>query len=133
MLTLLKDEHRTIERRLGSVANTMKSPEITPAKLRESIRQLGSELKSHFAEEERNLYAPLRSRLGKNNPIDEMIAEHVSIFRAYRLLSSTYEKYELRRDRASDLRYCVDSLKRGISQHVRKEEMVLFWLAELKL
>jgi hemerythrin-like domain-containing protein len=130
----LREEHKVIVRQLGLVRASIKdsSPSSTK-RLRGLIDDLGSRLEIHFIDEEKLLYKPLKQRLRKDSPTDEMLEEHKSIHRTFERLRSGSTQYEADRSRIGDLQLCLDSLQKELRGHLEKEEKVLFWLADLKL
>ncbi len=132
--TPLREEHKGIVRQLGLVRASIKdsSPSSTE-RLRGLIDGLGSRLETHFIDEERILYKPLKQRLGKDSPTDEMMHDHKSIHRTFERLRSGSTEYDADSSRIGDLQLCFDSLQKELGGHLEKEEKVLFWLADLKL
>ena len=133
-LATLREQHRGIIHRLDLAKKTInegRSP--APGKLRKLVYGLGSKLQTHFSEEEKHLYTPLKLRLGKDSPMDSMLREHQSIRQAFKRLRLASAEYEPGRSSNRELQLSFDSLQEGMISHLKKEEKVLYWLAELKL
>ncbi|MGH9919875.1 MAG: hemerythrin domain-containing protein [Nitrososphaerales archaeon] len=133
-ITPLKNEHSGLRRQLDLVRKAItESPRPSPGELRESIGRLESLVERHFAYEENSLYKPLKRRLGKDNPIDQMDREHRLLRQTLgRLLSASVE-YSVNPSLIGDLQSCFKSFQNETGEHSEKEEAVLFWLADLKL
>lgn len=130
-VTLLRDEHRAIVRRVAAVGRQVgASPPAPPGDLRESISGLGLLLKTHFAHEEAAVFRPLDARLRGRSPIGELVDDHRSIREALDRLAGVCLAAGVtpaeKRDRFSSFRSLLD-------QHLEKEEKVVFWLAEIRL
>ena len=130
-LTPLIREHSTIVQELESIRNTLQSQ--TPApKLLKLVDDLGEGMKKHFVHEERSLYRQLKIRLREDSPTDEMTLDHESIrrdFVAFRqAVGKNGEKHSIVR-----IQRLFDIFQRKLKEHIKKEERVLFWLADVKL
>lgn len=133
IVSRLKREHRVIKRQLGLVRRSIESPGRSSAELRESVALLRSLVDSHFVAEEKTVYAPLKLKLGRDNPVDAMALEHRAIRRNLGLLLSASTENGAGRSRFGKLQSCFDSLQKEMEDHLGKEEAVLFWLADLRL
>jgi hemerythrin-like domain-containing protein len=136
-LTPLKDEHKAIMRQLEVVRGNIEeaSPSSVRA-LRASLHELGARLETHFDRERETLYEPLRSALGKDSPIGSMLEGHKAMKRTYRELLSdlgNFETHPFSPQIRVDLRARVESFQRMFRDYVRKEEKIVFWIAELNL
>ncbi len=130
----LRGSHRKMVRQLELARSMMREvPSPSSGKQRSLIDGFGLQLKRHFVEEERKLYKPLRSRLGKGNPMEEMMHEHESIRRAFERLVVSSVEYESGRCNMRKFQLGFDSLRDQLIKHMKKEENVVYWLADLKL
>lgn len=133
-ITPLKDAHKGMLRQLDMLRGALGgSTPPEPGELEESIDRLESLVRTHFYDEEKNLYRPLKTKLGRDGPIDAMAHEHGLIRQTLRRLRSVSVEYERDLDGIAGVRSCFDSLQSQVSEHLQREETVLFWLADLKL
>ena len=134
-ITPLKNAHKGILRQLDllRVGIVESPPPPEPRGLEESIDRLESLVGTHFRDEEKNLYKPLKAKLGRDGPIDAMAHEHWLIRQTLRRLRSASVEYETDLDRIVGVRSCFDLLQSRVREHLEREETVLFWLADLKL
>jgi hemerythrin-like domain-containing protein len=135
-LAQLREEHRAIIRQLNLVRSSIKQgSRFSTEGLRELVDGLGKQMETHFKHEQETLYDPLRSALGKDNPAGSMLEGHKAMKRAYNHLLSLLDDYVVRgSSHAKDsLLSGIDSLLETILEYVRKEEKVIFWIAELNL
>jgi hemerythrin-like domain-containing protein len=118
---------------LALISNALaQSQSLSPEKLLELIDHLGSRIAKHFAYEEKILYKPLKMKLEKDSPTDEIILDHELIRRDFEILRRACVQYGTSSSSVV-LQRCLDPFQRELSEHLRKEERVLFWLAEFKL
>ena len=130
-MTLLKDEHRLIARRIGAVERQIGSAgQGSGRNLRGSLSGLGTLLKTHFAHEEMTLYKPLDARLRGSSPTGELIEDHQSIRRAFDRLEGVCLDGEAP---SADRVRRLSSLRSLLNRHLEKEEKVVFWLADCHL
>lgn len=133
-ITPLMNGHKGIRRQIDMVRNAARAQSAaSTGQLQESIDRLASLVEKHFDDEESSLYRPLKLRLGKNNPVDDMAGEHKAIRQTLRRLRSVSTALGTDPIRMEDVKTCIDSLRMQVGEHMAKEETVLFWLAELKL
>jgi len=136
----LRTEHQDIIRTLNIVGdeaiNAVHPKSNGTKRISKLILQLGVLLKTHFAHEQTALYGPLRSTLGGDSPTDSMLEEHRSIQRAYERVLAALAECESQASSSQareGLRFHIDSLQGITTEHIRKEEKIIFWIAELNL
>ena len=133
-LTPLLEEHRSITQDLELIRK-----EITMSRLKSSERLpklidgLGLRIAKHFMHEEQTLYRQLKARLKEDSPTEEMIMDHESMRVEFEVLRHSCVVYESGHGSIVALRRSIDSLQGKLSEHMKKEERVLFWLADVKL
>lgn len=138
-IVYLRQEHQLIANQLNLLMgqiSTLAGSTVQAAslvELRKTLSTFGLALKSHFDYEERGLYRPLEASLGKDSPTGGMVDEHRAIYRAFQELVGTLSKYEIEPTLARHLKTEAGKLQRMMSEHIVKEEKVLFWIAEVKL
>lgn len=130
----LRREHENILRELVLLRDALDKREAARTVFA-LASSLGRDLETNFSHELSILYEPMKKKPGlKGGPISTMIAEHSAISRAFKTLLSAIETL---RNRSShqyeDLRLQIDGLQRLVGKHVRREEKILFWMAELEL
>jgi len=97
------------------------------------VSGLGDLLEAHFAHENRSLYTPLKLAV-QGNPAGPMLAEHAEIARTLKtLLSDLSKRTEPSSVSCGKLGPRIEALQRLVFDHMRKEEKVIFWIAELEL
>lgn len=140
----LKQEHSTILRKLYEMDQQLglleSSGPIRAGKiLRELVqnsREMGENLCLHIQKEEEVLFSVLEERLGSEaEPVEVMREEHRGLLRLLASLKSEIERMIRDRDtlRTWNLTSRLQELRLGLSDHVSKEERLLFWLAEVRL
>jgi hemerythrin-like domain-containing protein len=133
-IAALKEEHEGILRRFRLLREAVgrHSPAST---IRGLVSKLQGLVESHFAHEQDGLYEPMRSRSeAKYDPTRAVMAEHGEISRAFkRLISDMGGSGCPSTLSQTALRTRVEALERLVIGHMRKEEKVLFWMAELEL
>jgi iron-sulfur cluster repair protein YtfE (RIC family) len=136
VLSPLRREHKELMLQLGMVMNAVGScPPSSTEKLGTLIEALGARLETHLNHEQESLCGPLVSALGKDGPVGPIMDGHKAMKRAVKDMSSALAAYRASRSpRAwAELREKMDSLHRTVGEYVRKEEKVVFWIAELTL
>jgi hemerythrin-like domain-containing protein len=133
-VTHLKNQHDAVRHRLELMRNSIeRTPRPPPRALARSVERLESLVEAHMVDEESSLYEPMKRRLGRDNPIDEMAREHRSIRQGLSQLHSVSVEYSDDPSRIGDVKSHLKSLEEKIGEHMNREEGVLFWLADLKL
>lgn len=102
----------------------------------ETSRQMREDLQQHTNKEEKSFFPILESKLGNDRElVDVMKREHEELIRS--LASLTAELDRMMKDHDTkktwNLVSRLQDLKGGLSDHLSREERVLFWLAELRL
>ena len=140
----LKKDHASILDRLYSMDRQLgwlesSAPEKIPrllSFLSRTADQLWKEFVSHIQREETILYAILESRLGyQSEPVAIMRKEHKDLLDCLSAVKSEISKMsgDLETVKTWGLNSKVQELRAGLSDHVSREERVVFWLAELHL
>jgi hemerythrin-like domain-containing protein len=132
-VTALRDEHKGIVHRLAIIERCVNAPGFNERKFQESVATLGVQLKEHFTHEERVVYEPLNSRLKGRSPTRELIEEHDSIWRAFDTLIETNPARSGGATSSAQLKGNLSSLQLTLRKHLKKEERVVFWLADCLL
>lgn len=99
-------------------------------------RRMGERLQQYTAKEEKDFFPILESRLGKDRELVEVMKrEHDELISSLQSLTAELERMAKNRDttRTWNLVSRFQLLKGGLSDHLSKEEKLLFWLAELWL
>jgi len=142
-LTALRDEHSSvlselysIDRQLGWLESTgpEKSHRILLRLLSYSER-FASDLSLHFQREENALYPLLEKRMGDNpEPVTVMKQEHPRLMKCLDTFTSEVSRMIKEHDavRTWNLSSTLQDLRSELSDHVSREERVLFWIAELR-
>lgn len=132
-LASLLEEHSAISKHLALVKNEVtRSQSKSPEKLMGLVDDLGARIAKHITHEEQSLYKQLKIRLKKDSPTDEMIMEHELIRNEFATLRHKCAEYETV-DSYVAISQSLDSLQRKLGEHMKKEEKVLYWLADIKL
>ncbi len=143
-LTLLKDEHSTILQQVYEMDKLLGLLESSgPRGAAKLLRQLleaskvtWTHLSYHTAREEKILFPVLEKRLGANGEsVEVMRREHSSLLESLVSLRSEIEKMVEDHDtiKTWNLASRLQELRGTLSDHMSREENVLFWLAELHL
>ncbi len=140
----LREEHSsalrelyTLDRQLGWLESS--APPVTRralVQLLSTSQKLASDLSSHFQKEEKTLYPLLERRMAdKAEPVILMREEHKRL--SARLDSFTSEVMRMLKEHDTrktwELSSKLQDLRSELSDHVSREEEVLFWLAEIHL
>lgn len=133
-IATLKAEHRGILRRFKLLSEAI-DRQAAAGTIQDLISKLEVLLESHFSHEQASLYEPLESRSEmKDSPARIMMAEHRAIGRAFKTLRSNMaESNRPSSVSYEDLQSRIDTLQGLVSEHIRKEEKILFWIAQLEL
>lgn len=143
-LTSLRDEHvsvlqevYSIDRQLGWLESTgpEKAHRILLRLLSYSER-LAVDLTLHFQREEKALYPILEKRMEDNiEPVMVMKQEHQRLTKCLETFTSEVSRMLKEHDAVKtwNLSSTLQDLRSELSDHVSREERVLFWLAELHL
>jgi iron-sulfur cluster repair protein YtfE (RIC family) len=143
-LDVLKVEHSTL---LGEVYQMDKqlaylesSGPIKGARiLRELVdtsRRMREDLRQHTAKEERGFFPVLEAKLGSDRELVEVMKrEHEELIGSLASLTDELDRMTKDHDtrKTWNLVSRLQDLKGVLSDHLSKEERVLFWLAELRL
>ncbi len=140
----LKDDHSTIldqlytiDKQLGWLESS--PPERIPrilAQLSRTSEHMWKDLALHIRREEQALYAVLENRLGyEAEPVVVMRKEHQNLLECLSGVKSEISKMRENHDsfKTWGLSSKLQELRAGLSDHISREERVLFWLAELHL
>ncbi len=127
----------SIDQQLGWLESSghEKAPRILISLLGSGER-LADNLSLHFEREEKALYPLLEKRMGdKTEPVSVMKQEHQPMLE--RLKSFTFEASRMIKEHDTvktwNLSSTLQDLRSELSDHMSREERVLFWLAELHL
>ncbi len=143
-LSALKNEHSTIlqllysmDRQLGWLESSGpdKSQRILGSLLRKS-GHLSRDLRAHFQREEKALYPILEKRMGSDaETVRIMRREHQQLLDGASSVKSEISRMVESGDSVKTwgLASQLQDFRGGLSDHVSREERVLFWLAELRL
>ncbi len=143
-LTVLKGEHASILQQLYSIDRKLgwlesSGPE-KAAKILSSLRgvsdRMWKDLSHHFYREETALYPLLEKRLGYDaEPVRVMRQEHQNLLEGLMSVRSEVSRMFQEQDltKTWGLVDKLQTLRATLTDHVSKEEQVLFWLAELNL
>ncbi len=143
-LTLLKGEHASILQQLYSIDRKLgwlesSGPE-KAAKILRSLRsaseRMWKDLSLHFYREEKVLYPPLEKCLGDDGePVRVMRQEHQDLLACLMSVKSEVSRMLEEQDvkKTWGLANTLQSLRACLTDHISKEEQVLFWLAEINL
>ena len=136
VLAPLRREHKELMLQLGFVVKGIaSSPPDSSEVLGTLIEDFGARLETHFKHEEESLYGPLVSALGKASAVSPMMDGHRAMRRASKEMMVALAEYRARQrpGARAALEEKVGSLHRIVEEYVRKEEKVVFWIAELTL
>jgi len=98
--------------------------------------KLGRDLSFHFQKEEKTLYAVLERRMAeKGETVAIMKQEHVRLSACLNKFNAEVARVLREHDRVKtwELTTTLQDLRSNLSDHISREERVLFWLAELHL
>ena len=143
-LSTLKDEHSTIAVEMYHMDRLLafleSSGPIRGARilreLVESSGQMSENLQLHVSKEERGLFPVLESRLGKDRDLLEVMRrEHAELLSSLESLRSELDRMTKDHDtkKTWTLASRLQELRGDLSDHLSREERVVFWLAELRL
>jgi len=143
-LSTLKDEHSTLSVEMYSMDRQLafleSSGPIRGARilrgLVESSRQMRENLELHVNKEERGLFPILEARLGKDRELIEVMRrEHSELLCSLESLRSELDRMTKDHDtkKTWNLASRLQDLRGDLSDHLSREERVVFWLAELRL
>lgn len=143
-LGILKDEHSTIAVEMYHMDRLLafleSSGPIRGARiLRELVQssgQMRENLQLHVNKEERALFPVLESRLGKDRELLEVMkGEHAELLASLESLRSELNRMTNDHDtkKTWTLASRLQELRGDLSDHLSREERIVFWLAELRL
>ena len=143
-LNILKSEHSALlgevyqmDKRLTFLESSGPIKGVRVLKeLAEKSRRMHENLLQHTAKEEKGFFPVLESRLGKDRElVGVMKCEHEELIGSLGSLTAELDRMTKNRDttRTWNLVSALQDLKGGLSDHLSREERVLFWLAELRL
>jgi hemerythrin-like domain-containing protein len=143
-LSALKEEHSSLleelyalDRHLGWLESS--GPGMTHKillRLLSSGEKLASDLSFHFQREEKALYPILEKRMADNSePVNIMRQEHLRLSNCLNGFTAEVARMLKEHDnkRTWELSSSLQDLRSELSDHVSREERVLFWLAEIHL
>lgn len=143
-LSLFKEEHSTISAELSQIDELFVSLESSGDRRGERILklliepsiQLSEKLRGHLDREERSFFPILEVRLGKDRGIiDVMKREHKEILTSLKAFEDELYRMVQERDtrKTWNLSSFIQELQASVSDHMSREERIVFWLAELRL
>jgi hemerythrin-like domain-containing protein len=143
-LNVLKGEHSAILSEVYELDKQLTSLESSgPIKGTRILRELAytsrhvrEDVQQHTAKEERGLFPVLEARLGKDRELVQVMKhEHEELLATLEALTTEVDTMVKDHDtrRTWNLVSRLQELKGELSDHLSKEERVLFWLAELRL
>jgi regulator of cell morphogenesis and NO signaling len=141
---MLKDEHSSILQclyRLDRTLVLLESSKPTQSKrllrsLLEDSRRMWFELSQHTSKEEKVLFPLLEKRMGSDaGSVQVMKREHLEVLSSLVALRSEIQRSIEGHDalKTWNLANILQALRGGLSDHISREERVLFWLAELHM
>ncbi len=141
---MLRDEHSSVLQRLYRLDRTLVLLESSrPAQskrllrsLLEDSRKMWFELSQHTSKEDKVLFPLLEKRMGSDaGPVHVMRREHLELLSSVVALRSEIQRSIEGHDalKTWNLASILQALRAGLSDHISREERVLFWLAELHL
>ncbi len=143
-LTVLRNEHSSVLQELYSIdrqfgllesSGTEKAPKILVLLLDASER-LAGDMSLHFQREEKALYPLLEKRMSDNTePMMIMKQEHQRLLDGMKSFTSEVSRMIKEHDAVKTwaLSSTLQTLRSELTDHISREERVLFWLAELHL
>lgn len=143
-LGILKDEHSTIAVEMYHMDRLLafleSSGPIRGARilreLVESSGQMWENLQLHVNKEERALFPVLESRLGKDRELVEVMRrEHAELLTSLESLRLELDRMTKDHDtkKTWTLASRLQELRGDLSDHLSREERIVFWLAEIRL
>ena len=143
-LIALKDEHSAISEELYLMDKQLallesSGPILGRRILRDLVKTRGrleENLQLHMMKGERGLFPILESRLGKDRKLVELMTrEHVELLASLESLRSELDRMTKDRDTRKTwmLASRLQELRGDLSDHLSREERVVFWQAELRL
>jgi iron-sulfur cluster repair protein YtfE (RIC family) len=143
-LSMLKDEHSSILQhlyRLDRILLLLESSRPAQSKkflrlLLEESRKMWFELSRHTSKEDKILFPLLEKRMGSDaGPVHVMEREHLELLSSVVALRSEIQRSieDHYAPKTWSLSGILQDLRVGLSDHISREERVLFWLAELHL
>lgn len=143
-LSVLKDEHSLLLRELCQMDKQLtfleSSGPIKGARVLKEIvetgRRMRLDLQQHTDKEEKGLFPILENRLGKDRElVGVMKREHLELLESVESMSTELERMIREHDTRTtwNLASKLQDLRGGLSDHMSREERILFWLAELRL
>jgi len=141
---MLKDEHSSLLHHLYSLDRTLtllessgeaQSKRLLRSLLEDSLK-IWYELSQHTGKEEKVLFPLLEKRMGSDaGPVYVMRKEHLELLSSVVALRSEVQRMIESHDalKTWDLACILQDLRASLSDHISREERVLFWLAELHL
>jgi regulator of cell morphogenesis and NO signaling len=143
-LSTLKDEHSTISGELYQMDKQLafleSSGPIRGARiLRDLVETSGhfwEKLLLHMKKEEEGLFPVLEARLGKDRKLVELMRrEHAELLASLESIRSELDRMTNDHDtkKTWTLASRLQELRGDLSDHLSREERVVFWLAELRL
>ena len=143
VIAILSQAHEAGMEKLGllSRAASELDSESGPAalgNLKEVLQFFQGELRVHFRHEEETLFPALQRVIGRAGPIQVMLDEHQSLWRAVDVLEEKTAQLEgasaeNRSKIARETRLVANHIADFLSSHIEKENSVLFPMAERAL
>ena len=143
-LNILRQEHSSLLRELFRMDQQLTSLESSgPIKgtrvlkeLVETERRMRISLEEHTRKEEKGFFPILESRLGEDRGVVEVMKlEHVELLESLESFKIELDRMNREHDtkKTWNLSSKLQELRGELSDHMSREERVLFWLAELRL
>ncbi|MBI2909392.1 MAG: hemerythrin domain-containing protein [Chloroflexi bacterium] len=137
-LETLREAHRGGLERLQVLSNTVARPDFGNSEtlriLTELVGFFDGELRTHFRHEEEALFPALEQAIGRDGPIAVMLAEHQSFWESIAALHRKVDELEGgAEDGARTTRLLATSVADFLRNHIAKEDMILFPIAEQEL
>ncbi len=143
-LFLFREEHASISAELSQIDELFVSLESSGNRRGERIlnqliepsNHLSERLKGHLDREEKSFFPVLEARLGKDRGIIEVMKrEHKEILRSLNAFEEELDRMVKERDtrKTWNLSSYIQELRASLSDHMSREERIVFWLAELRL
>jgi iron-sulfur cluster repair protein YtfE (RIC family) len=143
-LNVLKLEHSTLLSELYQMDKQLAFLESSgPIKgarilreLVETSKKMREDLRQNTTKEEKGLFPTLEARLGSDRELVEVMKrEHEELLGSLESLMTELDRMTRDHDtrKTWNLVSKLQELKGGLSDHLTREERVLFWLAELRL
>jgi len=142
-LSSLKEEHAFVLEELYALDRQLGWLESSgPAMARKILvrlliggEKLASDLSFHFEREEKALFPLLEKRMDNAEPVTIMKQEHQRLSICLKAFTSEVARMLKDHDTVKtwDLSSTLQDIRSELSDHVSREERVLFWLAEIRL